>query len=337
MRWTAGCGPPGRGPAFSKTPSTVTMGHGSEGVMYKTLCGQTVEFTVTAKEQNGRKRTEGGDVFEVFFSHDDVNMQLLKVHDRGNGTYTFCHTPNQTGQLKLSVLVMGNHVQGSPFAWLVLNCHLLRISTGNNEGKVQLCEEKLSARYIYKATHTNKAGSLNASFRNQSPFLVEPYGNPYNLQSFRSAASCHVPQSDSKSNRSNCQPVYVAGSLSFKVNKYFWKAKLLGNVSKGFSFGVISTSRGSDGKVSPSTSGNRWVWNSNCKHLSSSSNVQKSSITNCESNDIIEMYLDCANGTLMMYNQRTKQSDTWDGVTGGVCPVFEMTTDGHQVSLKVEN
>ena len=39
--------------------SVVTMGHGFEGVMYNTLCGQPVEFTVIAKERNGQKRTEG--------------------------------------------------------------------------------------------------------------------------------------------------------------------------------------------------------------------------------------------------------------------------------------
>ncbi|KAL9963705.1 hypothetical protein ACROYT_G027238 [Oculina patagonica] len=307
--------------------STVTMGHGSEDVMYRTLCGQSVEFTITAKERNGRKRTEGGDVFVAIFSHDDVNMQPLKVHDCGNGTYIFCHTPNQTGQFKLSVLVMGDHVQGSPFTWFVRNWNLVSIPTENSEGQVQLSEENLTARYIYKDTRTNTSGSRNASFRNQSPFLAEPYGNPYK--------PCRVSQWDSQARRTNRQSVYVVGSVSFSGNRCFWKAKLLGNVSKGFSFGVIATSKASDGTVSLKTSGNRWVWNSNSKHLSLSSNVQKSSITNCASNDIIEMYLDCDNGTLMMYNQRTKQSDTWGGVTKGVCPVFEMTTDGHQVSLKV--
>ncbi len=309
--------------------STVTMGHGSEGVMYRTLCGQPIEFTITAKEQNGRKRTEGGDMFEAFFSHDDVK-QPLKVHDCGNGAYTFCCSPKQTGQFKLSVFVMGDHVQGSPFTWIVVKWNLTSISTENKEGQVKLSEQNLMARYIYKAPPCNNSGSVHYVFQ------AAPYGNPYNLQSSRSAASCRVSQSDSQSKRSLSQPLYVVGSHSFSVNKYLWRVKLSGNVSKGFSFGVIPTSRVSHTALL-STSENWWVWNSNWKHLFSSSNVQqlKSSITNCASNDIIEMYLDCDNGTLMMYNQRTKQSDTWGGVTKGVCPVLQMTTDGHQVSLKV--
>ena len=140
------------------------------------------------------------------------------------------------------------------------------------------------------------------------------------------------------SKTSNQQQWYVAGSLSFNVNKYLWKVKLTGSdcVSKGLSVGVIATSKALDGTVSVSTQGKWWVWSSNRKHLSSSSNVQTSSITNCASNDIIEMYLDCDNENLMMYHQRTKQSDIWDGVTRGVCPVFVMTTDGDQVSLQVQ-
>ena len=39
-------------------------------------------------------------------------------------------------------------------------------------------------------------------------------------------------------------------------------------------------------------------------------------------------------GTLLMYNQRTKQSDTLDGVEGNVVPVICMTSNGDRVSLK---
>ena len=300
--------------------STVTMGHGSEGVMYKTLCGQSVEFTIIAKERNGRKQMEGGDTFHAFLIHDDGNNQLLKVHDCENGVYTFCHTPDKTGHLKLFVLLMGNHVQGSPFSWVVVKWNLVRLPSSNNEGQVQLSDEKLSARYIYKGSSATSGfrrsvSSQNQSFNNWVSYGSQPFTGSANSQSY----------------------LYVVGCISFTSDKHYWKAKLSGSVSKGFSFGVIDTSRRSaDGKVSLSTPTNWWIWNSNCKHLSSSSNVQKSSITNFASKDVIEMYLDCDNGTLMMYNQRTKQSDIWDGVNKGVSPVFHMTTDGHQVSLKFQ-
>lgn len=57
----------------------------------------------------------------------------------------------------------------------------------------------------------------------------------------------------------------------------------------------------------------------------------------CASNDIIEMYLDCDNGTLMMYNQRTKQSNIKDRVGREVSPVFHLMTDGDKISLQVKD
>ena len=89
--------------------STVTMGHGLEGVMYNMIIGQPVEFTVTAKEKNGVKRKEGGDKCEVKICapegknvFDDVAQFPAK--DVGNGTYSFNFTPNQKDvQYQLSV------------------------------------------------------------------------------------------------------------------------------------------------------------------------------------------------------------------------------------------
>ena len=46
------------------------MEHGLEGVMYNTLNGQLIELLLTAKDWNGRKRTEGGDCFEVEIDED---------------------------------------------------------------------------------------------------------------------------------------------------------------------------------------------------------------------------------------------------------------------------
>lgn len=123
-------------------------------------------------------------------------------------------------------------------------------------------------------------------------------------------------------------------SICFNTGKHLYKAELKGNIQEGFSFGVISSSQGSHGTLAKL--GNWWLWNSMLmKHLCSFSNipVQQSTINQCTSNDVIEMYLDCDDGTLMMYNQRTKESDIWHEVQGDVCPVFHMTTDGDQVYL----
>ena len=99
--------------------STVTMGHGSEGVMYNTLNGQLTEFLITAKELNGRKRTVGGDVFEVEISTEEGEIVFNDPSkDCGNGTYTFCFSPTHGDmEYQLSVKLNGCHVRGSPFAW----------------------------------------------------------------------------------------------------------------------------------------------------------------------------------------------------------------------------
>ena len=307
--------------------SVVTMGHGSEGVMYNTLCGQPVEFTVIAKERNGQKRTEGGDLFTACC--DDGNkVKTLHVTDCGNGTYTFSYTPENEGQHKLVVKLMGHNVVGSPFSWLVEKWHLLSIS-GNSEGDIQLTEENLTAQY--------KLGASGLTFGN---------GFVHSLTSFPSSSttvstsSLGSASSSKGYHGSTNQPFgtnrwpYVVSSVCFSDGKHSFRAKLEGNIQEGCSFGIISSSRGSHGTLAKL--GNWWVWNSTrMKHLCSSSNisVQQSTINHCTSNDVIEMYLDCDEGTLTMHNQRTQQSDIWHEVQGDVCPVFHMTTDGDKVSL----
>ena len=286
--------------------STVTMGHGSEGVMYNTLCGQRVEFTIIAKERSGQKRTEGGDVFEGILQYlaRDKNT-CIKVQDCGNGTYKFWLTPNKAGHFKLSVLLMGHHVQGSPFSWIVEEWNLVGISSDSNDYQIQLSEAKLTACYF-----KSSCGSWE--------FLMR-----------QSQVNYHKPCRDYR------QPLYVVGSLPFSVGKHLWKAKLC-NVSNGCSFGIIDTRRISDGKQVKA--GTWWVWNASSKHSIFRSPMSPVNAENsCVSNDIIEMYLDCDNGTLMMYNQRTKQSNIKDTVGREVSPVFHLMTDGDKISLQVKD
>ena len=309
--------------------SVVAMCHGYEGVMYTTICGQPVEFTIIAKERNGQKRTEGGDHFTACCDNGN-EVKMLDVTDCKDGTYTFSYTPEHEGQYKLVVKLMGHDVVGSPFSWLVEKWRLLSIA-GNSEGNIQLTEENLTAQY--------KLGASGVTFRNR--FVKSPSG--FSFPSSGSTVSTSSLASDDASkgyHRSTDRPFganrwpYVVSSFCFSTGKHLCKAKLIGNIHEGFSFGVISSNQGSHGTLAKL--GNWWLWNSmQMKHLCSSSNipVQQSSINHCTSNDIIEMYLDCDEGTLMMYNQRTKESDIWHEVQGDVCPVFHMTTDGDQVSL----
>ena len=125
--------------------STVTMENGPEGVMYSSLCGQPVKFSIIAKESNGRRRKEGGDIFKAFVNTADPlrsQVKQIPVKDCGNGTYSFCHTPMETGFFELSVQLKGSHIRESPFQWSVRD--------QNSLGELILCAKKLTAKYSYK-------------------------------------------------------------------------------------------------------------------------------------------------------------------------------------------
>ena len=125
--------------------STVTMENGPEGVMYSSLCGQPVEFSIIAKESNGRRRKEGGDIFKAFVNTADPlrsQVEQIPVKDCGNGTYSFCHTPMETGLFELSVQLKGSHIRESPFRWSV--------GDQNSLSELLLSAKKLTAKYSYK-------------------------------------------------------------------------------------------------------------------------------------------------------------------------------------------
>ena len=125
--------------------STVTMENGPEGVMYSSLCGQPVKFRIIAKESNGRRRKGGGDIFKAFVNTANPlrsQVKQIPVKDCGNGTYSFCHTPMETGFFELSVQLKGSHIRESPFQWSVRD--------QNSLGELILCAKKLTAKYGYK-------------------------------------------------------------------------------------------------------------------------------------------------------------------------------------------
>ena len=325
--------------------STVMMGHGSEGLIYSTLCGQPVQFTIIAREWNGKKRVEGGDPFTASCD-SGAGFKALEVKDCGDGTYIFSYTPEQEGQYKLVVKLLGRDVSGGPFTWSVEKWHLLCVS-GSSKGEVLLSEEKLTAQYNLKSAVTSAVSKpySNAScFTSGQKFTASnsPFGSTSTSTASSLSNGISQKSKNSHNNGGTGRPFganswdYVVSSTSFYNGKHSCKAKLIGNIQEGFSLGVISTCRRLHGNLA--SLGNWWVWNSKqMKHLLLSSNmhVKKSSITDFESNDIVEMYLDCDEGTLIMFNQRTKESDIWYGINGDTCPVFHMTSHGDQVSLLV--
>ena len=293
--------------------STVTMGHGSEGVMYNTLNGQLIEFLITAKDWNGRQRTEGGDAFEVEISTQEGEVVFNNpAVDCGNGTYSFCFTPiHGVMEYQLSVKLSGCHVRGSSFAWFneVWN---LYTELHNNYDR--------SSCYI-KFTENNMKATIRQGFQG-GKMRNEPKG--FCLTERRIVEIRNRRQQQEVYNSGS--KMIVLGSSHFGSGKHSWKVCVSGNFTAAFAFGVGVSPRDLRSGYS------RWTWSSGHKYEPQAP-LQESAITNCMNNDKIEFYLDCDNGTLMMYNQRTRQSDTWEGIRGEVHPLFELYRIGDQVTL----
>ena len=211
--------------------SIVTMGHGPEGVMYNTLNGQSVEFLITAKECNGKKRTEGGDVFEVeIATQTGENVFKGSSKDCGNGTYSLRFTPNHVNvEYQMSVQLDGCHVRGSPFVWFNEEwnlCSEVRDAQPANSGYIQL-----------------GAGAKTATYMRQSNTMYHsayPYGVPL----------------DNK--------VTTFGSSSFDSGKHSWKVIITSNASGKFGFGVgVSPETRCPCK-------SQWTWSSGNKYQASS-------------------------------------------------------------------
>ena len=276
--------------------STVTMGHGSEGVMYNALNGQLIEFLITAKDWNGRKREEGGDVFEVEISTGNGKIVFNnRAKDCRNGTYSFCFTPiHGNMEYQLSVKLNGCHVRGSPFAWFN---ETWNVCTGVHDGK--------SCGRLFKLTGNGMRATLVRHIQHTRQGVER--GPTY--------------EQDMKHSDDKCT---VFGSSSFGSGKHSWKVCISGNFTAGFAFGVGVSPL----KRCPCNS--KWTWT--LGKISSSLN-QHSAYAHCKKNDVIYLYLDCDNQTLMMYNQRTRAFDTWKGIQGAVRPIFELCCIGDEVTL----
>ena len=95
---------------------TVSIVGGDEGVMYRTLAGQTVSLVVTNKDKEA-ERGEYHVAASVAKTGEDE--QSLPVLGNGDGSYTFSYCSKSEGSVTLSVTVDGQPVGGSPFQWEV--------------------------------------------------------------------------------------------------------------------------------------------------------------------------------------------------------------------------
>ena len=285
--------------------STVTLGHGIEGLMYNTISGQPVEFIVTAKEWDGRKLEEGTDACEVEIRTQSGETAFSDyAKDIGYGTYSFCFTPNklQPYEYQMSVKLNTFHVKDSPCTWITENWKLCTANSNYlNPNNYSITLDRASLRATYRTNNPlNTAGYTSRLYH-------QVVGPPCGFGT--------TPV-----------PLTVFGTSQFQFGRHSWKVQIRGDNFENFCFGV---------GVSPAAQQpcqNKWTWTSGNK-WEPLNQLQKSTMTACSSGNIIEFYLDCDNGTLKMYNQGTKEFDTWYGVNGIVRPMFQMGGYNQQVSL----
>ena len=398
--------------------STVAMENGLEGVMYDTLCGEKITFTVIAKEQNGKKRRGGGDIFEAEICHGRSVAACMNIKDGGDGTYTFFYTPEMEGQYKLSVKLSNCHIKGSPFKLTVdkLTTRYSRSSTVTmGHGKERVMYDTLCGQLVeftlktkekqqmkkHRSPHEVFEVAVNQPFsRNAASKLLELKDEGYGRYSFCytpleaglhklqiTVGGIHLQGSPFEWNvkewNLTVQPklsfswksflnvvdenkraqyartisfgaapeLTAVGSVTFSAGKHSWKIRLLmDGISEGFGIGVVRCGHeveviqnGFPKIIEEET--HYWFWSSDsmCYHITHPERnvpikeVQKSPFPNnyFGNNDVIELYLDCDNGTLQMYNRRTERSFTWTGVRGRVSPMFKLCSNGDEVSLRV--
>jgi len=92
-----------------------------------------VSFTITARDGQGYLRIVGGDLFVVELTQNKEVEFKYKVEDGNDGTYVVTYTSpaDSKGNLRLSVLLRGSHIKGSPFSVNVTDAPVGKVSCKN--------------------------------------------------------------------------------------------------------------------------------------------------------------------------------------------------------------
>lgn len=98
-------------------PTCANTTSASGSGMEKAYPGKEASFIITARDRQGNPRAVGSDPFVVELHTDKGEKVEVKLADRRNGTYSATYTPPMDikGELQLSVLLRGSHIQGSPY------------------------------------------------------------------------------------------------------------------------------------------------------------------------------------------------------------------------------
>ena len=77
--------------------------------------GKKCTFKIVAKDQNSHVFYKEGSKVVIYAQSNSGDVTPVEVNDNKDGNYSASFVPNQVGEVKLSVAVMGQQIEGSPF------------------------------------------------------------------------------------------------------------------------------------------------------------------------------------------------------------------------------
>ena len=202
-------------------------------------------------------------------------MEALAVLDNNDGSYTFSYSPKSAGRVKLSVMVEGQEVHGSPFTWEVYP--VLPGVSDRNPGVKRAINR--TANSAWEEKHA---------------------GNKY--------------------------------ASGFMTGRYCWKLQLVGDSRCSLEIGVNnnlpSYSLGFYNAPPDSRNPGKWSWSYDDQQPFRSDR-QGPSITSVKEKDVFTLFLNFETKKLIIYNQRSKQTEIFNGVQGnGLFPIISCQFNG---------
>ena len=112
----------------------------AENVLSLAYVNNNVNFTIVTKNTQGDRCSKGGSkVIVQVQSSSTGDVIPVAVKDNQDGTYSASVVPKQAGEVKLSVIINGRHIQGSPYGVSVYrNYFVLNVpsKTVNGDGRL---------------------------------------------------------------------------------------------------------------------------------------------------------------------------------------------------------
>ena len=111
----------------------------AENIPSLAYVNNNVNFTIVTKYAQGDRCSKGGcKVIAQVQSSSTGDVIPIAVKDNQDGTYSASVVPKQAGEVKLSVIINGRHIQGSPYSVMCRNYLALNVPSKivNDDGRM---------------------------------------------------------------------------------------------------------------------------------------------------------------------------------------------------------